>query len=56
MAFCDDPGRLEYFVCHPPALREVGEAARALVSERFSDHAMAASYEKLYTEQMASGG
>ena len=54
--FYDDPGRLEHFICHPQALREVGEAARVLVSERFSDHAMAASYEKLYTEQMASSG
>ena len=54
--FYDDPGRLEHFICHPKALREVGEAARVLMSERFSDHAMAASYEKLYTDQMASGG
>lgn len=54
--FYDDPGRLEYFICDPQALREVGEAARVLVSERFSDHAMAASYEKLYAEQMANGG
>jgi len=54
--FYDDSGRLQYFICHPQALKEIGEAARVLVSERFSDHAMAASYEKLYTEQMASGG
>jgi len=54
--FYDDPGRLEYFICHPQALKEIGEAARVLVSERFSDLAMAASYEKLYTEQMTSGG
>jgi glycosyltransferase involved in cell wall biosynthesis len=52
----DDPGRLEYFVCHPQALREVGEAGRALASARFSDHAMAESYEKLYSEQMANSG
>ena len=54
--FYDDPGRLEHLVCHPQALREVGEAARVLASERFSDHAMAASYEKLYAEQMARDG
>jgi len=53
--FYDDPGRLEHLICHPLALREVGEAGRALASERFSDHAMAASYEKVYTEQMAGG-
>jgi hypothetical protein len=53
--FYDDPGRLEHLICHPQALREVGEAGRALASERFSDHAMAASYEKVYTEQMAGG-
>ena len=54
--FYDDPGRLEHAICHPQALREVGEAGLALVGERFSDHAMAASYERLYTEQMASSG
>ncbi len=51
----DEPGRLERLVACPQALREVGEAARALMHERFSDHAMAASYEALYTGQMASG-
>ena len=52
----DDPGRLEYFVCHPQALSEVGEAARVLTRARFSDHAMAECYEKLYSEQMANSG
>ena len=52
----DDTGRLDYFVCHPQALRKVGEAGRALGSERFSDHAMATSYEELYIEQMANSG
>jgi hypothetical protein len=37
-------------------LREVGEAARVLMNERFSDHAMAASYEELYAGQMARDG
>ena len=50
----DDPDRLEHLISHPQALREVGEAARTLMNERFSDHAMAASYEKLYAGRMAS--
>jgi len=52
----DDPGRLEHLAARPQALREVGEAARALMNERFSDHAMAASYEELYAGQMARNG
>lgn len=51
----DEPSQLERLVARPQALREVGEAARALMNERFSDHAMAASYEALYAGQMASG-
>ncbi len=54
--FHDDAGRLEYFVCHPQALRDVGETGRVLAGELFSDHAMAASYEALYAEQVAAGG
>jgi glycosyltransferase involved in cell wall biosynthesis len=50
----DDGGQLEQVVARPQALREVGEAARVLMNERFSDHAMAASYEELYAGQMAS--
>ena len=52
----DDPGRLEHLAARPQALREVGEAARALMNERFSDHAMAASYEELYAGQMTRNG
>jgi glycosyltransferase involved in cell wall biosynthesis len=52
----DDPGRLEHLVARPQALKEVGEAARVLMNERFSDHAMAASYEELYAGQMARDG
>ena len=52
----DDPGQLEHLVARPQALREVGEAARVLMNERFSDHAMAASYEELYAGQMARDG
>src|SRR6185437_15678812 len=44
----DDRSQLEHLVSHPRALRKVGELARALMNERFSNHAMAASYEKLY--------
>ena len=52
----DDPGQLEHLLARPQALREVGDAARALMNERFSDHAMAASYEELYAGQMARNG
>lgn len=52
----DDPGQLEHLLARPRALKEVGEAARVLMNERFSDHAMAASYEELYAGQMARGG
>ncbi len=52
----DDPGRLEHLIARPQALKEVGEAARVLMNERFSDHAMAASYEELYAGQMARDG
>jgi glycosyltransferase involved in cell wall biosynthesis len=52
----DDGGQLEQAVARPQALREVGEAARVLMNERFSDHAMAASYEELYARQMAREG
>jgi glycosyltransferase involved in cell wall biosynthesis len=52
----DDGGQLEQAVARPQALREVGEAARVLMNERFSDHAMAASYEELYIRQMAREG
>lgn len=51
----DEAGGLERLLATPQALREVGEAARALMHERFSDHAMAASYEALYAGQMAGG-
>lgn len=49
----DEADRLERLVAQPQALREIGAAARALMHERFSDHAMAASYEALYAGQMA---
>lgn len=52
----DDAGRLEHLICQPRGLKEVGEAARILASVRFSDQAMAASYEELYAEQMTSAG
>lgn len=52
--FYDDLGRLECLISRPRALKEVGEAALTLANDRFSDHAMAASYEKLYGGQMAS--
>ena len=52
----DDPGQLEHLLARPQALREVGDAARALMNERFSDHAMAASYEELYAGQMTRNG
>jgi glycosyltransferase involved in cell wall biosynthesis len=52
----DDGGQLEQAVARPQALREVGEAARILMNERFSDRAMAASYEELYIRQMAQEG
>jgi glycosyltransferase involved in cell wall biosynthesis len=52
--FYDTPGQLEHLISRPQALRDIGEAGRVLVSEQFSDHAMAASYEKLYGEQRAS--
>jgi glycosyltransferase involved in cell wall biosynthesis len=52
----DDPGQLEHLIARPQALREVGQAARALMNERFSDRAMAASYEALYAGQMARTG
>jgi glycosyltransferase involved in cell wall biosynthesis len=51
--FYDTPGLLEQFICRPQALKDVGEAGLAMVSEQFSDHAMAAAYEKLYAEQVA---
>ena len=51
--FYDDPGRLESLVSQPRALREVGDAALVLANDRFSDRAMAASYEKLYDGQIA---
>lgn len=51
----DEADRLERLVARPQTLREIGEAARALMHERFSDHAMAASYEALYAGQMADG-
>lgn len=52
----EDPGRLEHLVARPQALRELGEAARALMNEHFSDHAMAAAYEALYAGQVARDG
>ena len=51
--FYETPGLLEQFISHPRALNDVGEAGRVMVSEKFSDLAMAAAYEKLYTEQAA---
>lgn len=54
--FYDDAGRMEHLVRHSQDLKDVGQAALALMNERFSDRAMAASYEKLYVEQMTSGG
>jgi glycosyltransferase involved in cell wall biosynthesis len=44
---------LEEFISRPRALEDVGEAGRLIVTERFSDHAMAAAYEKLYAEYIA---
>jgi glycosyltransferase involved in cell wall biosynthesis len=53
-AICyDTPGLLEQFISRRQALKDVGEAGHAMVSEQFSDHAMAAAYEKLYAEQVA---
>ena len=49
----DEPDQLEQLIARPQALKEVGEAARALMNERFSDHAMAAAYEELYVGQIA---
>jgi hypothetical protein len=49
----DTPGLLEQFISRPQALKDVGEAGRVMVTEQFSDHAMAAAYEMLYAEQLA---
>jgi glycosyltransferase involved in cell wall biosynthesis len=54
--FYDEPDRLESMVPQLRALREVGEAAFVLANDRFSDRAMAASYEKLYDGQIAGVG
>jgi glycosyltransferase involved in cell wall biosynthesis len=54
--FYDDPDQLDCLVSQPQALKEVGEAALVLANDHFSDHAMAASYEKLYDGETASVG
>jgi glycosyltransferase involved in cell wall biosynthesis len=51
--FFDTPGLLEQFISRPQALKDVGEAGRIMVSEQFSDDAMAAAYENLYAEQVS---
>jgi glycosyltransferase involved in cell wall biosynthesis len=51
--FFDTPGLLEQLIARPQTLNEVGEAGRVMVSEQFSDNAMAAAYEELYAEQVA---
>jgi glycosyltransferase involved in cell wall biosynthesis len=53
--FYDTPGLLEHIMSRPQELRSIGEAGRVMVTQQFSDDAMAAGYEKLYAEQIAGG-
>jgi hypothetical protein len=52
MRFDDTPTLLERFISRPQTLKDVGEAGCVMVSEQFSDRAMAAAYEERYAEQV----
>lgn len=51
--FYDRDGRLEHYIAHPQELGEIGKAGRVMVTEQFSDTAMAAGYERLYAGEAA---
>lgn len=52
--FYDTPGVLEDIISRREDLSRVGEAGRIMVTEQFSDTAMAAAYERLYAAEIAS--
>lgn len=53
-AICyDRDDRLEHYIVHPQELGEIGKAGRVMVTQQFSDTAMAAGYERLYAGEAA---
>jgi glycosyltransferase involved in cell wall biosynthesis len=51
--FYDRDDRLEHYIVHPQELGEIGKAGRVMVTQQFSDTAMAAGYERLYAGETA---
>lgn len=51
--FYDRDDRLEHYIAHPQELGEIGKAGRVMVTQQFSDTAMAAGYERLYAGETA---